>query len=97
MAAPGSVRLWRPGECACSAGSIARQTFDAGPMLTLVESSVGELCPDRAPESGIVHHPFWGLPNPTACLRVLIEHQCGNKLPRGARVAHDSPLIPRWE
>jgi hypothetical protein len=41
------------------AGSIARRTFDAGPMLTLVESSVGELCPDRAPESGIAHHPFW--------------------------------------
>jgi hypothetical protein len=31
-------------------------------MLTLVASGVGELCPDRAPESGIAHHPFWGLP-----------------------------------
>ena len=39
MAAPGSARLWRPGRV-CSAGSIARRTLDAGPMLTLVEFSV---------------------------------------------------------
>jgi hypothetical protein len=53
-------------------------------MLTLVGSGVGELCPDRAPESGIVHHPFWGLPNPTAWLRVLIEHQCQEQIAEGA-------------
>ena len=61
MAAPGSARHWRPDRlCTCSAGNIARPAFDAGPMLTLVESSVGELCPYRAPESGISYHPSWG-------------------------------------
>src|ERR1700692_1725222 len=63
MAAPGRARLWRPGRlCAFSAGIIDRRTLHAGPMLTLVESSAGQLCPYHAPESVIAPHPFRGLP-----------------------------------
>src|ERR1700688_1125113 len=78
MAAPGSARRWLPGRlCAFSAGIIARRTLNAGPMLTLVESSIGRLCPYRAPESGIPPHPFRGLPEtyPNA-LRVRIQPRC---------------------
>lgn len=61
----------RPGVFTCCAGSVAGHTFDAGPMLTLVEFRTGELCLDRTPESGIVSHPFWGLSRVERSSRLL--------------------------
>jgi hypothetical protein len=55
---------------------VARLTFDAGPMLTLVEFCVGELCPNHAPESGIVHHPFWGYSTVRDPLVLWIQQAC---------------------
>jgi hypothetical protein len=79
MAAPGSVRLWRPGRDLLRR-SIAQLTFDAGPMLTPVEFSAVNYVLTALPKvvsritrSGTLAVPY--------ALRDRIQHQCQEQNP----------------